>query len=49
MYLSKVYEPTRLQHSFRYCLFEKEQIAWGNGTETVYDIYSCRNLRFIQT
>ena len=30
-----------LQPSFRYSLFEKEQIAWENGTKTVYDIYSC--------
>ena len=21
--------------------FQKEQIAWENGTKTVYDIYSC--------
>ena len=30
--------------------FEKEQIAWENGTKTVYDIYSCfRHLAFTQT
>ena len=26
-----------LQPSFRYSLFEKEQIAWENGTKTVYE------------
>ena len=39
-----------LQPSFQYFLFEKEQIAWENGTKTVYDIYSCcRHLGFTQT
>ena len=29
---------------------KKEQIAWGNGTKTVYDIYSCCcHLGFTQT
>ena len=35
-------------HSFRYSL-GKRQIAWANGTKTVYDICSCcRHLGFIQ-
>ena len=39
-----------ITYSFRYSLFEKEQIAWENGTKTVYDIYSCcRHLGFTQT
>ena len=39
-----------LQPRYRYNLFEKEQIAWENGTKTVYDINSCcRHLGFTQT
>ena len=31
-------------------VFLKEQIAWENGTKTVYVIYSCcRHLGFTQT
>ena len=39
-----------LKPIFRYNLFEKEQIAWENGTNTVGDIYiCCRHLGFTQT